>query len=200
MLACPSARTRDRRRVLSFSNREVLVALGLAGLVNMAMIAMAAAVFHVGHDDVAEIETAYRTLTPLLGAGAAAVFMTSLLASGFSSSVVGTMAGQVIMQDFVHFSIPLWVRRVATMVPAFVVVALGAGVTESLVISQVVLSLVLPIPVIALLWMTGRREIMGAFVNTRLTQAAAILGACVVLALNTLLLLQQVGVELPYLG
>ena len=98
----------ERHRVLRYSNMEVLIALGLAGLVNMAMIAMAAAVFHDGvHNDVAEIETAYRTLIPLMGAGAAGVFMVSLLASGFSSSVVGTMAGQGIMQDFVHFTIPL---------------------------------------------------------------------------------------------
>ena len=107
----PARTDAERRRIIGFSNREVLVALGIAGLVNMAMLAMAATVFHEGHADVAAIETAYHTLVPLLGVGAAAVFMASLLASGLSSSVVGTMAGQTIMQDFVHFRIPLWVRR-----------------------------------------------------------------------------------------
>ena len=121
----PARNDAERRRIIGYSNREVLVALGIAGLVNMAMMAMAATVFHQGHPEVAAIETAYHTLVPLLGVGAAAVFMTSLLASGLSSSVVGTMAGQTIMQDFVRFRIPLSVRRLATMVPAIVVVAMG---------------------------------------------------------------------------
>ncbi len=189
----------ERHKVLRYSNTEVLVALGLAGLVNMAMIAMAAAVFHGGHDDVAEIETAYRTLIPLLGAGAAGVFMVSLLASGFSSSVVGTMAGQGIMQDFVHFTIPLWVRRLVTMIPAFVVVALGVNSTQALVMSQVVLSIVLPVPMVALLLLTSRRDVMGGFVNKRLTTVAAVLAAAVVLALNLLLLAQVAGIAIPYL-
>src|ERR1700745_349169 len=106
----------ERRRLLQFSNREGVLALGLAGLVNMAMVAMAASVFHDGvHDDVAEISTAYRTLIPILGSGAAGVFLVSLLASGLSSSAVGTMAGQVIMQGFTQYRIPLWVRRLSPM-------------------------------------------------------------------------------------
>jgi len=121
----PTANDPTRRRLLRYSNREVLLALGMAGLINMAMLAMAARVFHEGHADVASIETAYHTLVPLLGIGAGVVFMVSLLASGLSSSVVGTMAGQVIMQDFVGFRIPLWVRRLATMLPALVVVGMG---------------------------------------------------------------------------
>ncbi len=177
-----------RRRVLRFSNIEVLWALGIAGVVNLAMIIMAAASFHDGHPAVAEIETAYHTLAPLLGTAAAAVFMTALLASGFSSSVVGTMAGQLIMQDFVHFKTPLWLRRLITMVPSFVVVALGANATDSLVLSQVVLSLVLPVPMIALIVLTGRRDVMGSFVNSRRTQALAIFAAAVVLLLNVVLL------------
>lgn len=190
--------TRDdaqRRHVLGFSNREVMVALGFAGLVNMAMIAMAAAVFHGGHDDVAEIGTAYVTLVPLLGAGAASVFLVSLLASGFSSSVVGTLAGQTIMQDFLHLRLPLWLRRAVTMLPAFVVVGLGADATESLVYSQIVLSLVLPVPMLALLFFTGRRTVMGDFVNSAPLQLVAILATVAVLGLNGLLLLQAVGVD-----
>jgi manganese transport protein len=116
---------RERRRLVRFSNGEVVLALGLAGLVNMAMVAMAASVFHDGtHDDVAQIDTAYPTLIPILGSGAAGVFLVSLLASGLSSSAVGTMAGQVIMQGFVGYRIPLWLRRLVTMAPSFIVVAL----------------------------------------------------------------------------
>ncbi len=122
----------ERRMVLRFSNREVVIALSVAGLVNMAMVMMASGAFHAGHPDVAEIETAYHTLTPLLGAGAAAVFLVSLIASGVSASTVGTMAGQMIMQGFVGFRIPIWLRRVVTMVPAFVVVALGVNATNAL--------------------------------------------------------------------
>jgi manganese transport protein len=197
----PAATNAERRRVLRFSNIEVLFALGVAGLINMAMVAMAAVVFHDGvHNDIADIETAYRTLIPLLGAGAAGVFLASLLASGLSSSVVGTMAGQVIMQDFVRFRIPLWVRRVVTMLPAFVVVALGVNATQALVLSQVVLSLMLPVPMIALLMLTARRDVMGDFVNGRLTNAAAVAAAVVILALNLLLLLQAAGVTVPFIG
>jgi manganese transport protein len=190
----------ERRRIISFSNREVLFALGVAGLVNMAMLAMAARVFHQGHAEVASIETAFHTLRPLLGIGAAAVFMASLLASGLSSSVVGTMAGQTIMQDFVRFRIPLSVRRLATMVPAVIVVAMGADSTHALVLSQVVLSLVLPVPMIALLVLSGRRDVMGGFVTSRLTRVTAVVAAVVVLGLNLLLLLQTAGVPVSLSG
>jgi manganese transport protein len=191
----PAATDAQRARVLRFSNREVLIALGFAGLVNLAMIAMAAAVFHGGHDDIAEIETAYTTLGPLLGSGAAAVFMISLLASGFSSSVVGTMAGQAIMQDFMHFRIPVWLRRAVTMLPAFAVVAMGVNATDSLVASQMVLSVALPVPMIALLILTGLPSVMGPFANSRPLQALAIVATVVVLGLNALLLLQAMGID-----
>jgi manganese transport protein len=196
----PARNDAERRRIIGYSNREVLFALGIAGLVNMAMLAMAASVFHEGHAEVAAIETAYHTLVPLLGLGAAAVFMASLLASGLSSSVVGTMAGQVIMQDFVHFRIPLWFRRLATMVPAVVVVGMGVDSTQALVLSQVVLSLILPVPMIALLVLSGRRDVMGPFANRRAMQVVAVVAATVVLALNLLLLLQTAGIEVSFLG
>jgi len=188
---------RERRTLLGFSNLEVIVALSAAGLVNMAMVIMAASAFHAGHSDVAEIETAYTTLTPILGAGASAVFLTSLLASGISSSAVGTMAGQMVMQGFVGFRIPVWLRRLVTMIPAFIVIAAGVNVTNALVYSQVALSLALPAPMIALIVFTGRRDIMGDFVNSRLTQAAAVVGAAVILALNLVLVLQAFGVPIP---
>jgi manganese transport protein len=187
----------ERRRVLRYSNREVIVALLVAGLANMAMVIMASSAFHAGHPDVAEIETAYHTLTPLLGIGAAGVFLLSLIASGVSSSTVGTMAGQMIMQSFVRFRIPVWLRRVVTMVPAFAVVAAGVNATNALVISQVVLSIALPLPMISLLMFTRRADIMGRFANSRLTQLAAVLGAAIVLLLNAFLILQMAGVPLP---
>ena len=187
----------ERRRLLRFSNIEVMIALTIAGLVNMAMVIMAASAFHAGHSDVDQIENAYSTLTPILGAGAAAIFLTSLLASGVASSAVGTMAGQMIMQGFVGFRIPVLVRRLVTMIPAFVVVAAGVNATHALVLSQVALSLALPAPVIALILFTGRRDIMGDFVNSRLTQAAAVLGTVLILALNVVLVLQTFGVPIP---
>jgi manganese transport protein len=191
---------RERRRLLQFSNREVVLALGLAGLVNMAMVAMAASVFHDGvHDDVAEISSAYHTLIPVLGSGAAGIFLVSLMASGLSSSAVGTMAGQVIMQGFVGFRIPIWLRRLVTMVPSFIVVALGADATRALILSQVALSLILPVPMIALLILVRRRDIMGSCASGFFTMAAATAAATVVLALNVLLVLQTLGVPLPAL-
>lgn len=193
----PVRNDHERRKVLRFSNQEVVIALAVAGLVNMAMVMMASSAFHAGHPDVAEIETAYHTLTPLLGAGAASVFLLSLIASGLSSSTVGTMAGQMIMQGFVRFKIPILVRRLVTMLPAFAVVALGANATTSLVISQVVLSIALPLPMISLLIFTSRRDIMGKFANNRLTFVAAMAGAAIVLLLNIFLILQTIGVPLP---
>ena len=190
----------DRKKLLSYSNREVVVALTVAGAINMAMVMMASAAFHLGHSDVAEIETAYHTLTPLLGPAAATVFLISLLASGVSSSAVGTMAGQTIMQGFVGFRIPIWLRRLVTMAPAFVAVGLGVNATSALVMSQVVLSLTLPIPMIALAAFTRQPDIMGAFANGRLTQAAAVVGTVAVLLLNSLLLLLTLGVPLPLLS
>jgi manganese transport protein len=169
------------------------VALGFAGLVNLAMVAMAASMFHAGHPEVAEIETAYHTLLPLMGGFAAVVFMTSLLASGLSSSVVGTMAGQTIMADFVGFRTPLWARRLLTMLPAFVVVAIGVNPTQALVLSQVILSLALPVPMIALLLLVFRRDLMGSFVPAPITRFAGVVGTVVVLGLNMVLLARVAG-------
>ncbi len=193
----PTRDDRERRLVLRYSNVEVVVALGIAGLVNMAMVIMAASAFHAGHSDVAEIETAYKTLSPLLGPAAAGVFLTALLASGLSSSAVGTMAGQMIMQGFIGFRVPIIVRRLVTMIPAFVVVWLGVNSTQALVMSQVVLSIALPAPIVALMIFTGRKDIMGAFANSRLTNIAACFGALVILTLNAVLLLQTFGVAIP---
>ena len=193
----PPRNVSETRRIVRASNREVVVALALAGLVNMAMVIMAAGAFHAGHSDVAEIATAYHTLAPLFGPAAAGVFLIALLASGISSSAVGTMAGQMIMQGFVGFTIPVWVRRLVTMAPAIVVVALGVDATWALVISQIVLSIALPLPMIALLMFTRRPDIMGPFANSRRMQAAAMTGAGVVLTLNLLLIGLAFGVPIP---
>jgi manganese transport protein len=185
------ARNEDERvTLLKFSNIEVVIALTIAGLINMAMVIMASGAFHAGHPEVAEIETAYHTLAPLLGIGAAGIFLLSLIASGISSSVVGTMAGQMIMQGFVGFQIPLWLRRVITMVPSFVVVGLGVNATHALVLSQVVRSFALPVPMAALVWFTCREKVMGRYRNRLPMIVAAVASAIAVLVLNVVLLLQ----------
>jgi len=196
----PGRDARERRKLVRYSNREVVIALAVAGMVNMAMVMMAASAFHAGHSDVAEIETAYHTLAPLLGAGAAGVFLVSLIASGLSSSVVGTMAGQMIMQGFVGFRIPIVVRRLVTMAPAFVVVALGVNATSALVVSQVVLSIALPVPMIALVIFTARADIMGEFVNRRRTTIVAVACMTLVLVLNAVLIAQTFGLAIPGLN
>jgi manganese transport protein len=188
----------EARRIHALNKVDVILAMGLAGLVNVAMLYMAAAVFHSHHDTaVASIATAYQTLTPLLGGAAASVFLVSLLASGLSSSAVGTMAGQMIMQGFAGFTIPVWIRRLVTMVPTVVVVAMGLNPTQTLVISQVVLSLVLPVPLVALVRFTNRRTIMGAMVNSRPMAALAIASTALIVLLNGLLLWQLFGLALP---
>ena len=190
----------DRRRLLRYSNIEVVLALGVAGLVNLAMVMMAASAFHQGHAEVAEIETAYHTLTPLLGGAAAAIFLASLIASGISSSVVGTMAGQMIMQGFLHVHVPVWLRRLVTMVPAFLVVASGLDNTRALVLSQVVLSAALPVPMIALIVFSGRRDVMGDYVIPAPLLMLAGAAACAVLVLDGVLLVSALGLDVPFLA
>jgi manganese transport protein len=190
----------ERRRLVYYSNIEVIVALTVAGLINLAMVAMAATMFHQGHPDVGQIETAYHTLLPLLGGVAAAAFMISLLASGISSSVVGTMAGQSIMQDFVGFRIPLWLRRLVTLVPAAIVVWIGVQPTEALVISQVILSLILPVPMIALLVLIRRPAIMAQFAIGRSMQVLAGAATVLVMILNVILVLQTCGIAPDLFG
>ena len=189
----------DRRKILWFSNIEVILALAVAGMVNIAMVIMAASAFNQGNPQVAEIETAYYMLTPLLGAAAAGMFLASLIASGISSSVVGTMAGQMIMQGFLHFHVPIWVRRLVTMVPAFVVVGIGVNATQALVMSQVVLSIALPVPMIALIIFSSRKDIMGDFIVGPVLRILSGLGALAVLGLNFVLLADFFGLPIPFL-
>jgi manganese transport protein len=179
------------KRLFRFEILDVLIAMGVAGLVNMAMLIMAASTFfNQGLHEVGSIEQAHRTLEPLLGPAASWVFAISLLASGLSSSAVGTMAGQVIMQGFLRRHIPPWLRRLVTMAPALLVIAFGLDPTRTLVISQVVLSFGLPFAVIPLVLFTRRRDLMGGLVNGRLTTILAWLAAAVIIMLNFYLLYQ----------
>jgi manganese transport protein len=179
------------QNLLWFSNREVLVALGIAGFVNLAMVMMAAAVFPRSPDGIADIGLAYHSLIPLLGVGAGAVFLISLMASGMSSSVVGTMAGQVIMQGFVDIKIPVWTRRLITMAPAFVV-GLHFNVVNAMVISQVALSFFLPIPLVALVVLSSRRNVMGKFAAGKATIVVAALATILIVVLNVDLIKQMI--------
>jgi manganese transport protein len=181
----------EAHRVFAFERIDVIVAMGLAGLVNMAMLFMAARVFNeTGHQEVAGIESAYQTLVPLLGGFAAFVFGLSLVTSGVASSHVATLAGQVVLQGFVKFRISIWLRRVLTMIPAVVAIALGLDPTRTLVISQVVLSFTLPFPVITLILFTSDRQLMGSLVNRRSTTVLAIGCAVLIVSLNAVLLYQ----------
>ncbi len=186
----PAVTEAERMKLVRFSNIEVWVALTIAGLINLSMVVMAAGAFHAGHPEVAEIETAYHTLTPVLGIAAAGAFLLSLVASGIASSVVGTMSGQMVMQGFVGFGIPVWVRRLVTMIPSFVVVAWGVNATQALVLSQVALSLALPVPMLALLWFTCQRDLMGVHRNRPIVTIMAVMASIVVLSLNFSLLWQ----------
>ena len=177
----------ERRRLLRFSNREVVIALGFAGLVNLAMVMMSAADFGKSAPGITDIGVAYHSLIPTLGMGAAGVFLVALMASGISSSAVGTMAGQVIMQGFVGFTIPVWARRLITMVPAFIV-ALSFNTMTAMIVSQVVLSLVLPLPMIALVILSSRKKVMGDFVASRRTALVAIAATGLIVILNVVLI------------
>ncbi|MBB5370644.1 MULTISPECIES: Nramp family divalent metal transporter [unclassified Janthinobacterium] len=182
----------QRRKLVQFSNREVVVALGLAGLVNMAMVAMSASVLSKTAPGIADIATAYHTLAPVLGASAATVFLISLLASGISSSVVGTMAGQNIMQGFVGFKIPVLVRRLITMVPA-VLVCMVSNPMKAMVDSQIILSIILPMPLIALVVLSSRRSVMGRFTACRKLTVAAVIATTAIVALNLALIWQALA-------
>ncbi len=181
----------QQRRLFRYELVDVFVAMGLAGLINMAMLIMAASTFfNHGLTTIGTIEEAHRTLEPLLGSAASWVFAISLLASGLSSSSVGTMAGQVIMAGFLHRQIPTWVRRLATVFPPMIIIMLGLDPTRTLVISQVILSFGLPFAIIPLIFFTRRRDIMGELVNRRVTTIAVSVVAALIIALNIFLLYQ----------
>jgi len=179
------------KKLLHFEVIDVLIAMGLAGFVNAAMLIMAASTFfQAGINNIGTIEEAYKTLVPLLGPASSWVFAVSLLASGLSSSTVGTMSGQVIMQGFLHRQIPIWLRRGITILPSLIVIALGLEPTRVLVLSQVVLSFGIPFALVPLIMFTVRRDIMGVLVNHRVTTFLASIVAALIIGLNLFLLYQ----------
>jgi manganese transport protein len=183
-----------KQRIFRFELIDILIAMGIAGLVNASMLMMAAATFWAsGMVVTAETDIilqAYQTLTPLLGGSASVIFAISLLASGLSSSTVGTMAGQVIMQGFLHRQIPIWLRRLVTMLPALIIIAMGIDSTRALVMSQVVLSFGIPFALVPLVLFTRRRDLMGPLVNRPLTTLVASVVTTLIIALNLFLLYQ----------
>jgi manganese transport protein len=181
----------EKRRLMHFTRIDVVIAMSIAGLINMAMLVMAASTFfQTGHHNVESLEGAHKTLEPLLGSAASALFAIALLTSGLSSSAVGTLAGQVVMQGFIRRRIPIVVRRLVTMAPAFVVIGIGVDPSRTLVLSQVVLSFGIPFALVPLVLFTARRDVMGDLVNSRRTTAVAGLVAALIVSLNIFLLVQ----------
>jgi manganese transport protein len=188
----PLRNDRERARVLRFERLDVIIALGLAGLVNLAMLAVAAKLFHTpALSGLTTMQDAHREFGNLVGGTAALAFAVALLASGASSSSVGTYAGQVVMSGFINFRIPLGVRRAITMIPALTVLAIGMNPTDALILSQVVLSFGIPLALIPLVMLTCRRDIMGAHVNNWVTTVLAWTCAGVITGLNLFLLFQK---------
>jgi manganese transport protein len=180
--------------LLRFNRVDVTLAMGLAGLINMSMLVIAASLFFGnGGPEIDTIEKAHAGFKDLVGPSAAVAFALALLASGFASSSVGTYAGQVVMQGFIARTIPLALRRAVTMAPALVVLAVGVDPTKALVISQVVLSFGIPFALIPLVLLTRRKDVMGALVNRPLTTAVASIVAAIISALNVFLLLDTFG-------
>jgi manganese transport protein len=181
----------EKRKILGFERIDVIIALSLAGAVNLSMMIVAAALFHgSGLTGVDSIEGAFDALKTLASNRAATIFGIALLASGFASSSVGTMAGQVVMQGFIRRRIPLFLRRAITLTPALVVLALGVNPTDALVASQVVLSFGIPFALVPLLMIASDRKVMGGLVNPRWLSVLAGVLASMIIALNVFLLQQ----------
>ena len=187
----PARDVSERRELLRFQRIDVVIAMGVAGLINMTMLVVAAGLFHAsGLTGVDSIEGAHAGIETLIGGGAALAFAVALLASGLSSSSVGTFAGQVVMQGFIDRRIDLFVRRAVTMAPALVVLGLGLDPSSTLVISQVVLSFGIPFALVPMIVLTRRRDVMGELVNRRETTAVASVVAALIIALNAFLLFE----------
>jgi manganese transport protein len=179
----------EKLRLVRYQRVDVVLAMGVAGIINLSMLMVAAALFHgSGLTGVDTIQGAHAGMQRLLGGGAALAFAVALLASGLSSSSVGTFAGQVVMQGFIRRRISLFVRRALTMAPSLIVLAAGVELTKTLVISQVVLSFGIPFALVPMVALTRRKDVMGALVNRRLTSLVAGGIAAVVIALNLFLI------------
>lgn len=181
----------EAKKLLRYTRIDVIIAMTIAGLINMAMLVMAASTFfEKGFTHVGSIESAHKTLEPLLGSASAKLFAVALIGSGLSSSAVGTLAGQVVMQGFIRKQIPIWVRRLVTMAPAFIAIGIGVDPSRTLVISQVVLSFGIPFALVPLVMFTSKRSLMGVLVNRRATIVAAWVVAGLIICLNVFLLVQ----------
>ncbi|HSR94918.1 MAG TPA: Nramp family divalent metal transporter [Solirubrobacterales bacterium] len=179
----------EKKRILGFEKVDVVIALSLAGVVNLSMMIVAAALFNTsGMTGVDSIEGAYEGLQELVSGNAATIFGVALVASGFASSSVGTMAGQVVMQGFVRRSIPLFLRRAITLAPALIVLGVGFNPTDALVLSQVVLSFGIPFALVPLLLIARRRDIMGSLANPGWLTAVAGAIAALIIGLNAFLI------------
>src|SRR5580765_2865087 len=184
----------EAKRLYRYTRIDVTTAMVIAGLINMAMLVVAATVFFgSGLNNIASLEGAHRTLEPILGGASSVLFALALTASGLSSATVGTLSGQVVMQGFIQRQIPLFVLRFVTMVPAFVVIALGLDPSRTLVLSQVILSFGIPFALIPLVIFTSRRDVMGVLVNRKMTIVAAIAVAALISGLNIFLLAKTFG-------
>ena len=193
-LRVPVQNERERRKVLRFERFDVLVALGIAGVVNLAMLAVAAKLFHTpALSGLTSISQAHAELGRMVGGAAALAFAVALLASGSSSSSVGTYAGQVVMAGFIGIRIPLFVRRAVTMLPALIVISAGVNPTSALILSQVILSFGVPFALIPLVLLTSRKDVMGSYASGRAIRALAWLCALAISGLNVFLLVQQLG-------
>ncbi|MDX6380458.1 MAG: manganese transport protein [Rubrobacteraceae bacterium] len=181
----------ERRKIFRFELIDVMIAMAIAGTINASMLIMAAALFNAnGLTNVGDIDLAFEQLRVLVSDNAAIIFGVALLMSGFSSSSVGTLAGQVVMQGFINRRIPLFLRRLVTMAPALIILAIGVNPSRSLVISQVVLSFGIPFALIPLLIFCRNRGLMGVLVNHRLTTAVATVVVTLIVSLNVFLLYQ----------
>jgi manganese transport protein len=184
----------EAKRLYRYTKIDVVIAMTIAGLINMAMLVVAATVFFgSGLLNVDSLEGAHRTLAPILGGASSTLFALALLASGLSSSTVGTLSGQVVMQGFIDRKIPIFVRRLVTMLPALAVAAIGLDPSRTLVISQVILSFGIPFALIPLVWFTSRRDLMGPLANRRATTLVAAAVAGLISLLNVFLLGQTFG-------
>ncbi|MEG6571705.1 Nramp family divalent metal transporter [[Clostridium] cellulosi] len=184
---CKKGSFEEKKHHLKMEKIDIVIAMNIAFFVNAAMVIVSAAVFHRSGIVVETMQQAHKSLEPLLGSLSSGVFGIALLASGLSSSAVGTMAGQTIMRGFINLNIPVNLRRLITMLPALIIIGLGLNTMYALVISQVVLSFILPIPVIQLLIISGRKDLMGSLVNKPWVQALGIIITCVIVVLNALL-------------
>jgi manganese transport protein len=187
----------ERRRIRKLHLVENIVLLTIAGMVNAAIMIMAATAFHTHNPGVASISDAYKTLLPLFGATAGIVFLLTLLSSGIASSVVGTLAGQAIMEGLLGKKVNLWVRRFVTrfinVIPTTIAILLGLDPLNILVYSQVILSIMIPIPMIPLLIITRDKTLMGEFVNRKLTTLLAIIFVGIILVFNSYLLFSVIS-------